>query len=85
VEVEYQRPVLIYDRIDANRRKTFLLLIGFFVLVAAASTAIGYLMGLPPGLSPVIILFVLLFAAFSYSSACLGCNHARPAGEAGPA
>jgi heat shock protein HtpX len=66
VEVEHQQPVLIYDRIDANRRKTFLLLIGFFVLVAAASTAIGYLMGLPPGLSPLIIVIVLLFAAFSY-------------------
>jgi heat shock protein HtpX len=64
--VEYQQPVLIYDRIDANRRKTFLLLIAFFIIVSIATTAISYLMGLPLGWSPVIIVFVLVFAVFSY-------------------
>jgi len=64
--VQDQQPVLIYDRIAANRRKTFLLLIGFFIVVAGAASAVGYLAGLPVGLSPVIIVFVLLFAAFSY-------------------
>jgi heat shock protein HtpX len=64
--MEYQQPVLIYDRIAANRRKTFILLIGFFIVVAGAATAVGILAGLPPGLSPIVIVFVLLFAAFSY-------------------
>lgn len=63
---EAMQPVLIYDRIDANRRKTLLLLVLFFLVVAGASTAVGIIAGLPPGLAPVIIVFVLLFAAFSY-------------------
>ena len=61
-----QEPVLIYDRIAANRRKTFLLMTAFFLVVTAAATAIGILAGLPPGLAPIVIVFVLLFAAFSY-------------------
>src|SRR3989304_3219658 len=63
---EYTEPVLIYDRIASNRRRTFALLIVFFLVVAAASTAVGYLAGLPIGLAPVVIVFVLVFAAFSY-------------------
>jgi heat shock protein HtpX len=61
-----QQPVLIYDRIAANRRKTFLLLIGFFIVVAGAATAVGIIMGLPPGLAPIVILLIAAFAAFSY-------------------
>src|SRR5687767_11747991 len=61
-----QQPVLIYDRIAGNRRRTFLLVVGFFIVVAGASVATGYVLGLPPGLSPIIIVFVLLFALFSY-------------------
>ncbi len=38
---ETQQPVLIYDRIDANRRNTFLLLVMFVVLLAGASIAMG--------------------------------------------
>ncbi|MPZ50306.1 MAG: M48 family metalloprotease [Dehalococcoidia bacterium] len=62
----YDHPVLIYDRIDSNRRKTWLLLVGFFLITAGASIALSYIMGLPLGLSPIIIVVVLLFAAFSY-------------------
>jgi heat shock protein HtpX len=61
-----EEPVLIWDRVDANRRKTFLLMIAFFLVVAGASTAVGYLAGLPPGLAPIVIVLVLLFAAFAY-------------------
>ncbi len=61
-----EEPVLVYDRIGYNRRRTFLLLVGFFVVVAGAATAIGILLGLPVGLSPVVIFVVLAFAAFSY-------------------
>src|SRR5687767_8811078 len=65
---EHQESILIYDQIGANQRKTFLLMVGFFIIVAGASIALGIAMGLPPGISPIIIVFVLLFAAFSYFS-----------------
>ena len=61
-----EQPVLIYDRIAANRRRTFLLMIVFLIVVAGASAAVGIVAGLPPGLSPIVIPFVLIFAAFSY-------------------
>ena len=61
-----QEQVLIYDRIDANRRKTWLLMVLFFIVVAGAATALGVIMGLPVGLSPIIIVFVLGFVAFAY-------------------
>lgn len=63
---EADQPVLVYDRIDSNRRSTFLLLISFFILTSLAIIGIGYLMGLPLAFSPFIALFVLLYAAFSY-------------------
>lgn len=64
--VQEQEPVLVYDRIAANRRKTFLLMVAFFLVVAGAATAIGLLLGLPPGLAPIVLLFVILLAGFSY-------------------
>jgi heat shock protein HtpX len=60
------KPVLIYDRIASNRRKTLLLMAIFFVVVAGAATALGIIAGLPPGLAPIVILFIVLFTAFSY-------------------
>ena len=63
---EHQESILIYDQIGANRRRTFLLMFLFFLVVSGASTAIGIVMGLPPGASPIVIVFVVLFAAFSY-------------------
>jgi heat shock protein HtpX len=64
--MRYQEPVLVYDRIDANRRRTFLLMTLFFLVAAGALLAVGYLMGLPPGFAPIIIPLVLLFILFSY-------------------
>jgi heat shock protein HtpX len=61
-----QEPVLVYDRIASNRRKTFLLLLAFFVITSVAVIAIGYVLGLPLAFSPVIVIFVLVYAAFSY-------------------
>ncbi len=61
-----QQPVLIYDRIASNRRETFFLMAIFFVVVAVASTAVGIYFGLPVGLAPIVIVFVILFAVFSY-------------------
>lgn len=60
------QPVLIYDRIASNRRKTFGLMILFFIIVAGAATSIGIIFGLPPGLAPIVIVFVAGFALFSY-------------------
>jgi heat shock protein HtpX len=65
---EHQEGVLIYDRIGANQRKTFLLMLAFLLIVAGACIAFSLYLGLPLGFSPVIIVFVLLFAAFSYFS-----------------
>jgi heat shock protein HtpX len=79
-----QEQVLIYDRIAANRRRTFLLMIVFFLITAGAATAIGIIAGLPPGLAPIVIVFVLLFVAFSYfgsDSVALGVSGARQVGE----
>jgi heat shock protein HtpX len=79
-----QEQVLIYDRIAANRRRTFLLMTLFFIVVAGAATAVGIVAGLPPGLSPIVIVFVLLFVAFSYfgsDSVALNVAGAHPVGE----
>lgn len=65
---EHQESVLIYDQIGANRLKTFLLMLAFFAVTATACIAFSLYLGLPLGFSPVIIVFVLLFAAFSYFS-----------------
>ncbi len=79
-----QEQVLIYDRIAANRRRTFVLMALFFVLVAGVGTAIGIVLGLPVGLSPIIIVFILGFTLFSYygsSSVALGVSGAHEVTE----
>ena len=65
-DLSFDQPVLIYDRIAANRRKTLVLIIGFFIVVAGAATAVGILAGLPPGLAPIVIPVVAAIAAFAY-------------------
>jgi heat shock protein HtpX len=77
---DIQRPVLIYDRIDSNRRKTILLMALFFLVVAGAAIAISVLAGVPLGYSPIIIVLVLVFIGFSYfasGSVALGVSGAR--------
>ena len=79
-----QEQVLIYDRIDANRRKTFFLMALFFVLVAGVGTALGVVLGLPVGLSPIIIVLILGFTVFAYygsSSVALSVSGAREVTE----
>ncbi len=63
-----QQPVLIYDRVDANRRNTVLLLVVFVALLAAASIAMGILLGLPYSYAPVLIIPFLIVALVSYYS-----------------
>jgi heat shock protein HtpX len=77
-------PVLIFDRIESNRRKTFLLMALFFLVVAGAAIAISVIAGVPLGFSPIIIVLVLVFIGFSYfasSSVALGVSGARQVSE----
>ena len=76
-----QQPVLIYDRIGANRRNTFLLMFFFVLLLGAFATAIGIVVGLPPQYAAIVAVPVLLFALFSYYSSTritLAISGARP-------
>ena len=65
---ETQQRVLIYDRIDANRRSTFLLLFVFVALLAGASIAMGIVLGLPYPFAPLLIIPFLVIALVSYYS-----------------
>jgi len=75
-----QQPVLIYDRIDRNRRNTLLLLVTFVVFLAGLSIAIGIVVGLPYPYAPLLIIPFLCFALISYyssASIALGISSAR--------
>jgi heat shock protein HtpX len=61
-----EQPVLIYDRIDRNRRNTFLLLFVFVALLAAASIAMGIVLGLPYPFAPLLIIPFLIIALIMY-------------------
>jgi heat shock protein HtpX len=61
-----EQPVLVYDRIDQNRRSTLLLLVGFVLLLAGMSIVIGLVVGLPYPYAPLLIIPFLVFALFSY-------------------
>ncbi len=63
-----EQQVLIYDRIDANRRSTFLLLFVFVALLAGASIAMGVVLGLPYPFAPLLIIPFLIIALVSYYS-----------------
>jgi len=60
------QPVLVYDRIDSNRRSSLLLILLFFLLVGGFATAIGIVLGLPYVLAPIVLVPVAIFALFSY-------------------
>jgi heat shock protein HtpX len=64
--VETEQPVLIYDRIDRNRRNTFLLLFVFVALLAGASIAMGIVLGLPYPFAPLLIIPFLIIALITY-------------------
>ncbi len=77
---ESQQPVLIYDRIDANRRNTFLLLFIFVALLAGASIALGIVLGLPYPFAPLLTIPFLIIALLSYynsSRVALAISQAR--------
>jgi heat shock protein HtpX len=75
-----ERPILIYDRVDRNRRTTFLLLFAFVALLAGASIAMGIVLGLPYPLAPLLIIPFLIIAIVSYygsSGAALAISQAH--------
>jgi heat shock protein HtpX len=74
-------PVLIYDRISANKRETWLLMVAFVVLVGGFATVIAYAVGAPLTFAPFVFGGLAVYAAFSYyasASVALTVSGARP-------
>jgi heat shock protein HtpX len=72
--------VLIYDRIAANKRQTWLLMLVFVFLIGGAIIAFSYAMGVPLYISPFVFAGLAVYAAFSYfasSSVALAVSGAR--------
>jgi heat shock protein HtpX len=63
---EIQPPVLIYDRISANKRETWLMMFLFVVLLGAFVTAIAYAMGVQLIFAPFAFAGLAVYALFSY-------------------
>ena len=59
-------PVLIYDRIAANKRETWLLMLLFIGLLGGFVTALGYAIGMPLYVSPFVFGGLGAYALFSY-------------------
>jgi heat shock protein HtpX len=73
-------PVLIYDRIGANKRTTWLLMLVFVLITGAFATVIAMALGLPLTFSPFVIGALAAYALFSYyasSSVTLAISGAR--------
>lgn len=58
--------ILVYDRIAANKRETWLLMSLFVVLIGGLVAAIVYGFGLPLGVLGFAGVFLILYALFSY-------------------
>ena len=79
-------PVLIYDRIGANRRNTLLLMLAFVLVVGGLIGFISAALGLPLAALPVAFIVALLYVIFSYyasSRMALIISHARQVTEEG--
>ncbi len=63
-----QQRILVYDRISQNRRNTLFMLLGFVLLLAGLSIAIGVVLGLPLPFAPLLIVPFLAIAFISYYS-----------------
>ena len=61
-----QERILVYDRVDRNRRNTLLLLGVFVLLLAGLSIVIGVVIGLPLPFAPLLIIPFVIFALISY-------------------
>ncbi len=59
-------PVLIYDRISANKRETWLLMLLFVLVLGAMVTVMAYALGAPLVITPFAFGGLALYALFSY-------------------
>jgi heat shock protein HtpX len=78
-----EEPVLIYDRISANKRETWLLMFAFIVIVGAMVTVVAYVFGMPLVFAPFAFAGLAAYALFSYfasASVALGVSGARQVG-----
>ncbi|MEX2081101.1 MAG: M48 family metallopeptidase [Dehalococcoidia bacterium] len=58
--------VLVYDRIGANKRETWLLIALFLLLIGGMVGAIVYALGAPIGVLGVVGIALIIYALFSY-------------------
>src|SRR3990172_12542016 len=75
-----QPPILIYDRIAANKRETWLMMIVFVVLIGGLATVFEYAFGMPLIATPFILAGLAAYAAVSYypsAAVALGVSGAR--------
>jgi heat shock protein HtpX len=61
-----QAPVLIYDRINANKRQTWLMMLIFVAVLGGFATLVALALGLPWQAAPFIIAALAAYAMFSY-------------------
>ncbi|GIW17557.1 MAG: protease HtpX [Tepidiforma sp.] len=61
--------VLIYDRIAANRRTTWILMVAFVAITTALAGLIIYALGLPIGALGIAGIAIIIYAVFSYFAA----------------
>jgi len=59
-------PVLVYDRISANRRQTWIMMFLFVAVAGGFATLIGYVVGLPLAAAPFLFAGLAAYAIFSY-------------------
>ena len=59
-------PVLVYDRISANKRTTWFMMIAFVVILTALVGLIGIAAGMPIGILGVVGIGLILYALVSY-------------------
>ncbi len=59
-------PVLIYDRINANKRQTWLMMLAFVVVLGGFATIVALAIGLPWQASPFVIAAIGVYVLFSY-------------------
>ena len=77
---EAQQSVLVYDRIASNKRRTWLLMFAFVVLLGGLVTLFAWLWGVELLFTPFVFLALAIYAAFSYfasASVTLGVSGAR--------
>lgn len=61
-----QEPVLIYDRIAANKRQTWLMMLAFVALLGGFATAVALALGLPWQVAPFVFAGLAAYALISY-------------------